>query len=248
MPESARNPLSILSNYKAMNLFTKISTVIVASSALIALAGCSSKNERTVLSEMFGGLATSFQQKDPYPRSRPEINAYPFAQMGVRIDKNRRGIVVLQALDGPRELWVSADGLVLQMDHGRIGLAKGPEFQGQLAELSPHDPLRDYLNTGEFSTQPYQKSVLIGSEPNITQVIYSCSMKQTGAESVEIVDDQIESTVFEETCALSGRELNVETQRNQFWVSVQRPYVWRSVQKLDDALPTFTLEMLKRPG
>ena len=193
---------------------------------------------------MVGGVSAAFQQKDPYPRTRPEIDAYPYAQMGVRLGKLQRGIVVLVAVDGPRERWISADGLVVQMDYGRASLLSGPDFQGQLVELAPHDPIRNFITSGEVNTAPYQKSIAQGVAPTITQIVYDCAIRISADQTVTIVEDEIESTVLIETCS-TAESGAIE---NTFWVSKERPYVWKSFQTMGGNTPSVTLEVLKRPS
>lgn len=205
-----------------------------------ALAGCASQDDSTVQLAA-RGLGIGDYESVAYPRTRAEVEAFPYAQLGVRLPEYPPSIFVLSALeDDGGELWMSADGVTLRILSGRIVAFSGmsPSFRQQLDV----DPLHQALGAGELpQTGRYQKQVVVEDGP-ARQL--SCELLPVGSEQViQIVD--LERTVqqYEERCIGEGG-----TGVSRFAVSVQRPYVWSSEQRPVPGLPVIRLDVLKRPG
>ena len=94
----------------------------------IFLGGCSSGGYGPLGS---GGIAYDiFQARgdQAFPRTPAEIRAYPFAQLGVRIQGRRSGIAVLAQFVGEDWLWVASDDFAVLMT--RQGMIRSLTLDG----------------------------------------------------------------------------------------------------------------------
>lgn len=179
-----------------------------------------------------------------YPRTRPEIEAFTYAQLGVRLPKYPPSIFVLTALGQGAETWSSADGVVIHMNYGQVVELSGlsPGFKATRSST----PLSRALEAGQMpqSGSSYPVTVTIAGVESPQIFALNCNLTEVGAATeIEIVDLTLSVRPFTEVCS-DGQS----TVRNEYWISTKRPYVWRSRQEVAPGLPSIQLDVLKRPG
>lgn len=210
--------------------------------AALACAGCLGDDSSLRLAAR--GMGLSNYSAAQYPRTRPEIEAFAYAQLGVRLPKYPPSIFVLTALDQGAETWSSADGVALRMDYGQVLELSGlsPGFR----VIRSSTPLSRALEAGQMP-QPgssYPVSVTLTGAESPQSFALSCNLTEVGgATQIEIVDLMLSVQRFAEVCS-DGQS----TIRNEYWVSTTRPYVWRSRQEVAPGIPPIQLDVLKRPG
>lgn len=125
-----------------MRLIRKTACAYIAGAGLllglVGSAGCASSVQGQLLSQTLDQLRGGGE----FPRTRAEVSAYPYAQLGVRVDGNRSGIPVLVEYVGEDYLWGAGDVFRLhQARDGRIKYLRLPETE-------------TWLDWGDVSLQP----------------------------------------------------------------------------------------------
>lgn len=158
-----------------MHRMSKTASVLVAGLGLAAgalgLSGCASSVQGKLISQTMEQL----RGDGDFPRTRAEVSAYPYAQLGVRVDGNRAGIPVLIEYVGQDYLWGAGDVFRLhQARDGRIKYLRLPETETWLdwgtVTLQPEPPaefivgLRAVATNGDAIERP-MRCVLEQSEP-----------------------------------------------------------------------------------
>lgn len=218
------------------------SPLVAGFGALLALTGCSAMEfPYQLLSRTLGEEEAS---STPYGRLRTggEVEALPYAQIGVQLEGLRPAILVLTYNDASVESWRSSDDVELVTRSGRVISVAGlsPSFQVSVEE--------DPLETGFLrSSAAYLKTVTIdaGGGGDVVSIQMRCSMQAAGdPEPHAILDWRFLAQKYQETCENGeGRTLS------EFWVSdEEHPYVWTSIQEPAPGLPSIRLDMLKRPA
>lgn len=210
---------------------------------LSGMAGCFGEDSTLTLAAR--GLGFGDYQSQPYPRTRPEIEAFPYAQLGVRLPKYPPSIFVLTVL-GPNkeETWASSDGVKLGIEAGRIVSMSGvePAFEVRVV----NDPLAELMAKGVniAASVSYEREVAVRTGDGETNLDLRCELlAQADVQSISIVNLVREVRLFEERC-----ESDRGATTSRYWVSLDRPYVWSSVQQPAPGVPPVRLDMLKRPG
>lgn len=180
-----------------------------------------------------------------YPRSRDEVIALPYAQLGLARGDGPRGVLVLAEKLGDELIWVSGDRVQLVTLQGRIvrttGLHSdfaGTTFRGE-----------DLWNLSDSAQTPGSAGVLeriVRIEPGeAPPVRMSSRFAADGEERIEILGQAIDTIRFRE-------EVDVPEWRwkavNRWWLDKETRMAWRSVQHLTPDQPPLQLEMLKRPA
>lgn len=137
----------------------------------LSIAGCAS----SVQGKLLGQTLEQLRGDGEFPRTRAEVSAYPYAQLGVRVDRNRAGIPVLVEYVGQDYLWGAGEVFRLhQTRDGRIKYLRLPETETWLdwgaVTLQPETPaefivgLRAVATNGDAIERP-MRCVLEQSEP-----------------------------------------------------------------------------------
>lgn len=183
------------------------------------------------------------ERKQRYPRSRAEVDAIPYASLGVQLEGGLKTILVLAHYDADRLIWVSANRESLVTRHGRVVRTVGlsVDLMGVWAE--GHDPLREPASD---PAAPYRdrRDYQAGSEfePGVS---LASSLRFAGTEEIEILERRQVLDRWTETVEVPKWKWRRE---NRYWIARDDGYVWRSVQWLHRDLPPLVLETLKKPA
>lgn len=211
---------------------------------VVALSGVGCLSDDSSLRLAARGMGLGNYSAAQYPRTRPEIEAFTYAQLGVRLPKYPPSIFVLTALDQGAETWSSADDVVIHMDYGQVVELSGlsPGFKATRSAT----PLSRALEAGQMpqSGSSYPVTVTTTGVESSQSFALICNLTDVGgATEIEIVDLKRSVQRFTEVCS-DGQS----TVRNEYWISTKRPYVWRSRLEVAPGLPSIQLDVLKRPG
>lgn len=159
--------------------------------ALASLTACSSRSgSYTQIAQEL--LASGDAQN--YPRTAAEVEAYPYAQMGVRLGKARPGIAVLAEYEQGNHRWVAADS---------VSILTSPD--GQLLEMRSTDgvtvssiPLAREQPLVELVGTPYQR-VVVSSVTG--ERVLRCQLESVGETELPNIDVAVAVKAFRERCA-----------------------------------------------
>ncbi|MDB5968947.1 MAG: hypothetical protein JWQ90_1397 [Hydrocarboniphaga sp.] len=217
---------------------TRRSFLVAAGTA--AVAGCSQTPSLQLVKDSFSLVGPS---GSAYPRSRAQVEAAPYAQLGVRIGNGSRGIMVLAEKSGDDLQWLSANRIMLVTRHGRIvktvGLPTdlsgcvlfGPDLLEQYnfaAPAAPSGMLRRSIDIGAAFGIPVQSKFTV-----------------EGDESISILDQSFDTLRIREDMESSDRKWR---HPNRYWLSKRSPMAWRSLQHISPDMAPIELEVLKRPA
>ena len=210
----------------------------------LALAGCTNMGSVGLMSDTLSLVGKDMGQG--YPRTRDEVIALPYAQLGLaRDEKGPRGILVLADALGDELVWISGNRVNIVTLQGRVvrttGLRSdfaGTSFRGEdLWNLT--DPARAALSATALER-------IVRIEPGQAPPVRMTSLfAADGEERIEILGDAIDTIRYRE-------EIDVPEWRwkavNRWWLDPQTRMAWRSVQHLTPDQPPLVLEVLKRPA
>lgn len=206
----------------------------------VVLAGCTT----TPLLQTAAQTVQLFRQApDAYPRTRENIDALPYAQLGVRFGSAPPAIFVLAKVRDDRQYWVSANNLLLVIRHGRIVETRGFPVDIQISSAAQADWLPHY----QPGTAPPQAGVLALRVPAVPELsgTLETHLRTTGIEQLDIHGFHTEALRVEERISAPALEWSAV---NVYWMSLRSNLAWRSLQHLGPDLPPVQIELLKRPG
>lgn len=180
--------------------FAGITTVMV-----LALGACSSGGSgRFALME---GLIFGTSPTD-YPRTQAEIDAYPYAQLGVVYDEGRPGIAVLAEYVDGHHLWVASDRFVLlSTPSGRVLSLQVNGASWKTADLA-NDPLASNKSKAAGQQFSYSRPLEVGnsdrSTPQVSEL--QCLLTAGATEVIRQVERELTVRRWDERCKADSGE------------------------------------------
>jgi hypothetical protein len=212
--------------------------------ALLLAAGCGSGKG------MFGVAVETAEyvrgSGTHYPRTRDEIAAFPYAQLGFKLERRPPALLVLTELGEHHQVWSSSDRAALVISHGRLIKLSGAPVEFEVREVSGPDPLAQVL-LGEPLALPaaHVRRVWARHRDGGGEHELYCRLALEGDETIEIVDVRFDTRRYRERCATAGGEWAAD---NLYWISHASPYVWQSIQHPAPGIGAVRYDVLKRPG
>lgn len=168
--------------------------------AVATLAACSSSDSgRFALMESL----ISNRAVTDYPRTQAEIDAYPYAQLGVIYDEGRPGIAVLAEYVNGNHLWVASDRFsLLTTPAGRILNLQVNGKYWRTAALDA-DPIASAAagNAGQYKYQrPLEAGRLADDSESSVSTQLDCVLEATGREVLDIKEREYSTVRWRETC------------------------------------------------
>lgn len=168
----------------------------------------------------------------------PEIiNNIPYASILVKIGKGPEALMILQNINNEDYVWVSADGVYLVTNNGKIIQTYGliNNLKEKLSSSLNWD--EDLYENKEFiSYNSYNPPAL-----NNLKVISQYTNK--GKENVELTFGNKNLSLIEEK--ISSKEVGW-SELNLYWVD-ENNFVWKSIQHISPKLPEIYIEVTKKP-
>lgn len=216
---------------------------LLAAGASLLLAGCANTGTLGLARQTFA-LVGKGKGAD-YPRTRQEIEALPYAQLGLARGDGPRAVLVLADATGEELSWVSSDRVQVVTQRNRVIRTTG--LLSDLARTVLRGPdLWDLYQPerGEMGSAVVERQVRI--EPGERAPVQMISRFEVeGEERIEVLGQAIDTLRVGENVDVPDWRWKV---RNTWWLSRETRIAWRSVQHLTPDQPPLHLEMLKRPA
>lgn len=213
---------------------------LAAGAAAVAAAGCSHTPTLQLVKDSFSLTGAS---ASAYPRTREQVEAAPYAQLGARIGNGARGIMVLSAQQGDDLQWLSANRIMLVTRRGRIVKTVG--LPTDLSGCALYGP--DLLDQYRFEAPAAPVAILRRSIDIGAAFGISVQSKFTveGDESITILDQTFDTVRIREDMESTDRKWR---HPNRYWLSKRSALAWRSLQYVSPDMPPIEMEILKRPA
>ena len=174
--------------------------------------------------------------------TREIVENIPYASALLKIGKGTQGLVILERVENNNYLWVSKDRVYIVTKDGRIERSLG--LSNNLTKITSIDQsFKDLLTELNPVTEYY--SYYSFQDPLLSDLKVSISIANKGIQEVEILEEKKKLILIEE---IISSELIGWKEKNQFWVDPNDYFVWKSSQNISPKLPTFILQVTKRPG
>ena len=187
--------------------------------------------------EAYGALSEYFSSS--YNQIDDDIiSRIPYASMRLRIGKGDEGLLILESRNLLNEYWVSADEVFLQIEDGRIVATKG--LENNLIDNVNQIDLKALLSVKQFKTLVYMSY----DQPALNNLKLDSSITVVGKEEVKLFSGLKTLTLIQEE--LSNDFLGWKV-TNKYWID-EEGYCWKSQQNISPLLPTFYIEIAKKPA
>ena len=172
--------------------------------------------------------------------TRQVIDEIPFASLVLRIGKGAPGLMILESVKPNEETWVSADGVYVLIRDGRIIKTAG--LENNLSNfLSIESSMKDFIAKDEKVEQVFYYSYDV---PRLIDLKVTSVSNLIGKEKINIYD--IEKELFKIEEIITNEYLGWSV-KNYFWVD-QEGFIWKSEQNISPKMPTFYLEVTRKPA
>ena len=174
--------------------------------------------------------------------TRKSVDEIPYASALLKIGKGSKGLIILERLENKSSTWASADNVLIVIKEGKIVRTSGLP-NNLIAHQTPKKSFKDLIQSKDrvikyVSYYSYDKPSLNGLQVEIISSVKNI-------EEVEILGELKSLILIEE----SLQNLDINWKRiNKYWVDPKTYYVWKSVQFISPKLPSFTLEVTKKPA
>ena len=209
------------------------------------LLACSSLNSERIAPSISGAYdsikGALFGYPDPII-SKEIINSIPYASALLKIGKGATGLIILESVNSDSYIWVSKDNVYLETNNGRIVQTEG--LFNNLTNLTlPNQSFEQVLNDPK-AVMDYL-SYYSYDQPYLLDLQVKVSIVNKGPEEIQILGEVRNLILIEES--ISNEEIRWSV-KNLFWVDPKDHFVWKSIQHLSPKLPSFTLQITKRPS
>ena len=209
------------------------------------LLACSSMNSERIAPSVGGAYETIkgalFGYADPII-DKEIINRIPYASALLKIGKGSSGLIILESVNFDSYIWVSKDNVYLKTRDGRIVQTEG--LFNNLTNLTlPNQSFEEVLNDPETATD--YLSYYSYDQPYLLDLPVEVSIVNKGQQEIKILGEVKKLILIEES--ISNHEIRWSA-KNLFWVDPKDHFVWKSIQHISPKLPSFTLQITKRPS
>jgi len=213
----------------------------ISISLLSSLIACSSIDSNRIAPgyveafKSIQGLLLSPENKDLTPQLVQKI---PYATLILKIGKGAPGLLILESKKRERTYWVSADGVFILIEEGRIIQTAGMEnnLKRYVSNYSLTHSLKNLDTSNVINYYSFNRPIL-------NNLKVKSNFKKVGMEQVTILSKTRNLTLYEETI---NNEYLGWSRVNKYWVDKEN-YVWKSRQYISPKLPPFYIEVTKKP-
>ena len=168
------------------------------------------------------------------------VNNIPYASMKLKIGKGPYGLLVLESIESNKTMWVSADNVYIVMQGGKIIRTSG--LNNNLIDYSYPGNLLEVINQKETTLRYF--SYYSYDEPRADLIRTEVEVKNLGKTAISILGATYELVLLEETVNSTYLGWKVS---NRYWVDPNDGFIWKSEQNISPKLPTFYIEITKKP-
>ena len=187
--------------------------------------------------EAFQTIRSTYFSDNTLDISSEAIKSIPYASALLRIGKGAQGLIILESIESGKETWVSADGLFLVIQDGRIIRTAGIEHN--LIDFKSNIDITLENNSSQSYYQYYSYD-----KPSLKDLRISAKLIYKGYREV-ILFDQIRDLLLVEEVITS--EYHGWSFVNQYWLD-NKGFIVKSRQKISPKLPFFEIEITKKPA
>ena len=171
--------------------------------------------------------------------TKDTIDNIPYASSLLKIGKGPQGLLILESISSSRETWISADGVYLVVENGRIVKTAG--LNNNLIDYI--SPIKDFRNINELLGQTY-KYYYSYDYPELRDLKVEAQFKLKGKQEIKIFDEVYDLILIEEE--ITNHYLGWSF-INKYWTDEEYNVI-KSVQKFSPILPEFTMVVTKKPS
>ena len=210
---------------------------IIIGVSVFIFASCSSIDKERVSPayfDAFESISAYFFQTANEDISPALVENIPYASAILRIGRGKPGLIILERKVNEKEYWVSADGVYIVLFKGKIIETSGLQHNLKSVRRDNYSYLDDnmqFINYYSFA------------QPKLLNLPVSISSSNKGKFTVDLLGRKKEMSLVEEN--LYNRTINWKA-KNLYWYD-NDGYLWKSEQNISPKLPTFFIEITKRP-
>lgn len=167
------------------------------------------------------------------------IQNIPYASSTLKIGKGPKGLLILESIQGEKFIWVSADGIYLVIEDGKIIQTSGLEHNLTKVERS-RKSLRELLKDQLFKYKNYYSF----DNPTLNNLELTVRYKSLGNKNTKLVNNELDLLLIEEE--IYNNQIGWKA-KNKYWVD-ENNLVWKSEQFISPKLPIFQIEVTKKPS
>ncbi len=170
--------------------------------------------------------------------SQELIDNIPYASSVLTIGKGPEGLIILESINDLNSIWVSADGVYLSIQNGRI-----VQTSGLINNLTNfiHPFKSSFFENIDSDLYLYYYSY---DKPFLSDLRVEARLEKKGKEVVQVFRKDMELTLIEER--IENQYIGWQ-ETNKYWVD-DTNFVWKSEQFISPKLPKFVLEVTKKPS
>jgi hypothetical protein len=166
------------------------------------------------------------------------VDGIPYASSVLTIGKGPEGLIILESINGINSTWVSADGVYLTIQNGKIVQTAG--LPNNLTDFI-HPFKSNFLQNITPDLYLYYYSY---DKPFLSDLRVEARLEKRGKEVVRVFKKDMELILIEES--IENQYIGWEA-TNKYWVD-DTNFVWKSEQFISPKLPKFVLEVTKKPS
>lgn len=209
---------------------------LLLAGASTVLAGCAS-DSLSLIGSTIGG----FGQPARYPLSDAQIEAIPYATMGVRFGDSGGVVMVLASVDGDDLHWASADRVVLVTRRGRLVKTVGLARDLLTTRAAGGDALAQAL-AGDPAAAEARVDRLVDLRPKDDfGVPVESRWEVQGEETLRLLGRERPLIRVRERMVVRKWRWSAD---NVYWVEAGNGRVWKARQQYCPDVPVMTLELL----
>ncbi len=165
------------------------------------------------------------------------IDNIPYASMLVTIGNGPQGLMILESINNEDQIWVSADGVYIVINRGRIVKTYGltNNLDEKLSPLKNWEEISN-INNEFVSYNSY-------SSPSLNNLKVNLTYSTKGTQEVKLLTGNRKLKLIKEKVV--AEEVGWK-KTNLYWLD-QENFVWKSVQNISPILPPIYIEITKKP-
>ncbi|GAC1621852.1 MAG: hypothetical protein NVS9B10_05120 [Nevskia sp.] len=219
----------------------RLLTSLAGGFSCLGLSGCGTSPTLDLLGSALTGIG-DIGKAPSYGLSDAQIEALPYASLGLRIGGSQPAVVILASVDGDELHWASADRVVFVTRHGRLTKTVGLPRDLTATQWTGQDPLAKFpaMPVSRDDRRVYR---FVDLRPNDDfSVPVQSSFDTLGDETLTILGHRHETVLVRERVVVRKWRWSAD---NLFWVDKTTGRIWKSRQQFCPEVPAMTLEILK---
>ncbi len=173
--------------------------------------------------------------------NREIIDAIPYASLILKIGNGPEGLMILESIKKDRFTWVSADGIRLVIQNGRIISSSG--LFNNLKSLNLPKKAFDFSQHPNETGQSFY-SYYTFSDPTLIDLKVSHTLSTIEEEEVNILGIEKKLLLYREI--IESKKIRWKSE-NRYWLD-ENKFVWKSEQTISPKLPVFYYQITKKPS